>query len=254
MLDLVTAMKGYKLNTAEGDIGTAKQFYFDDQYWTIRYLVANTGNWLTGRQVLISPYAIKSVSAATHEMSVSLTKQQLEASPSLESDLPVSKQYEEQYYGYYGWPTYWNGPYVWGMYPEITRDSDAWRASKAESEQWDPHLRSTAEVEGYTVNATDGDVGKIADFVIDDHSWTIRYLVVETGSWFAGHKVLVPPTWTKNVNWSDKQVEVSVSRSMIEHAPVFTGADMLTREFEGSLYKHYDRNAYWADGDRHATL
>jgi uncharacterized protein YrrD len=254
MLDMVTAMKGYKLNSADGDIGTAKQFYFDDQYWTVRYLVADTGNWLRGREVLISPYAVNAVSAAKQQMFVTLTKKQLEESPGLGSDLPVSRQYEEDYYGYFGWPTYWNGPYVWGLYPDISRDPEAWRAEKKATESWDPHLRSTNEVEGYDVEASDGHVGKISDFVIDDQSWTIRYLVVETGTWFSGKKVLVPPTWTDRISWSDKKVMVDVSRSKIEHATVFTGKEMLTREFERDLYKHYDRKGYWTDELRHAAL
>jgi hypothetical protein len=203
--------------------------------------------------VLISPYAVNAVSREKHQIFVSLTKKQLEDSPKLDTDLPVSRQYEDSYYGFYGWPVYWGGPNAWGMYPEITRDPDQWRGEMATADGWDPHLRSTKEVEGYELQATDGDIGKIVDFVIDDQSWSIRYLVVETGSWLAGKKVLIPPSWTERVSWEHKKVVVNVARSMIEHAPEYTGTEMLTREYESHLYRHYDRNGYWADEVRHAA-
>jgi hypothetical protein len=117
------------LNSLDGEIGKVKEFYFDDRHWTIRYLVADTGNWLTGRQVLISPYALVAVIKEEQQITIDLTKKQIEDSPSLNSDKPVSRQFEEAYYGYYGWPMYWDGPYMWGSYPYIVRDREKWRES-----------------------------------------------------------------------------------------------------------------------------
>ena len=114
MLYTAKTLKGYKLDSLDGEIGKVKEFYFDDRHWTIRYLVADTGNWLPGRQVLISPYALVAVNKSEEHISVDLTKKQIEDSPSLNSDKPVSRQFEENYYGYYGWPTYWSGPYIMG--------------------------------------------------------------------------------------------------------------------------------------------
>ena len=115
MLYTAKTLKGYKLDSLDGEIGKVKEFYFDDRHWTIRYLVADTGNWLPGRQVLISPYALNSCDTAKRRtLSVNLTKKQIENSPSLNSDKPVSRQFEEDYYGYYGWPPYWSGSSVVG--------------------------------------------------------------------------------------------------------------------------------------------
>jgi len=114
MLNEAKTLKGYKLDSLDGEIGKINEFYFDDHHWTIRYLVADTGNWLTGRQVLISPYALAAVNKERENIAISLTKKQIQDSPSLESDKPVSRQFEEAYYGYYGWPRYWSGPYMWG--------------------------------------------------------------------------------------------------------------------------------------------
>jgi len=102
MLNKVKTLKGYKLKCIDGEIGKVKEFYFDDHHWTIRYLVADTGNWLVGRQVLISPYALDGVNNEDQYIIINLTKNQIENSPSLDSDKPISRQYEKNYYTYYG--------------------------------------------------------------------------------------------------------------------------------------------------------
>jgi len=194
MLDKVKTLDGYKLaNHDEGEIGTVKDFYFDDQYWIIRYLVAGTGRWLTGRQVLLSPYALVAVIPEKHHITVKLTKQQIESSPTLSSDKPVSRQFEESYYGYYGWPMYWSGSYTWGAYPYLERDDERRPELNPEEKGWDPHLRSIREVSGYHIHATDGELGHVEDFVIDDETWAIRYLIVDTRNWLPGKKILIAP-------------------------------------------------------------
>ena len=140
LLNKVKTLKGYKLDSLDGEIGKVKEFYFDDKYWTIRYLVADTGNWLSGRQVLISPYALRAVNKEEQNIAIDLTKKQIEDSPSLDSDKPVSRQFEEYYYGYYGWPMYWYGPYVWGPYPYpySVRDSETLKKYQAEKKMGSP--------------------------------------------------------------------------------------------------------------------
>ena len=147
MLFKTKTLKGYKLDSLDGEFGEVKDFYFDDQHWAIRYLVANTGNWLTGRQVLISPYALVAAIKAEEHIAVDLTKKQIEDSPPLNSDKPVSRQFEESYYGFHGWPMYWGGPFMWGPYPYIARDRESWNQPTLQDEKaWDPHLRSTDSV------------------------------------------------------------------------------------------------------------
>ena len=124
MLSKAKTLQGYKLESRDGEIGKVNEFYFDDRHWAIRYLVADTGKWLTGRQVLISPYALVAVNKEEQHITIDLTKKQIEASPSLYSDKPVSRQFEQAYYGYYGYPMYWGGPYMWGPYPYLVRDRE----------------------------------------------------------------------------------------------------------------------------------
>jgi uncharacterized protein YrrD len=247
MLIKAKTIKGYKLNGYDGEIGKVEEFYFDDHYWTIRYLVANTGNWLSDRNVLISPYALNTVNKEGQIIDIDLTKKQIEESPPLSSDKPVSRQFEETYYGYYGWPIYWGGPYIWGYSPYIVRDQKKWREFTKEEKAWDPHLRSTHDVDGHDIHATDGEIGHVDDFVIDDETWEIRYLVIDTKNWLPGKKVLVSPNWIERVSWSESAVFVNLSRDEIKNSPEYTEELMLTREYETELHGHYNRKGYWVD-------
>jgi uncharacterized protein YrrD len=243
----VKTLKGYKLDSLNGEIGKVEEFYFDDQHWTIRYLVADTGNWLTGRQVLISPYALVDVNKKEEQIAINLTKKQIEESPSLSSDKPVSRQFEEAYYGHYGWPMYWGGPYMWGSYPNIVRDSEKWRESTQWDKAWDPHLRSTHEVRGYYIQATDGEIGHVEDFIIDDETWAIRYLIIDTRNWWPGKKILVSSQWIERVSWSESKIFVNITGETIKQSPEYTEESLSTRDYETGLHRHYNRRGYWAD-------
>lgn len=245
MLHRAKTLVGYKMNGRDGELGRVKEFYFDDRHWAIRYLVADTGNWLTGRQVLISPYALAAVIDGTKHIGIDLTKKQIEDSPSLESDKPVSQQFEASYFGYYGWPLYWSGQYMWGSYPYIVHERDRSKASAGDEKPWDPHLRSTHGVCGYHIQAEDGEIGHVEDFIIDDETWAIRYLVVDTQNWWPGKKVLVSPKWIERVSWRESKVFVNLSREIIRQSPEYTGESLPTREFETEMHRHYDREGYW---------
>ena len=249
MLHKARTLKGYKLDSLDGEIGKVKEFYFDDQHWAIRYLVADTGNWLTGRQVLISPHALLAVSEKEEHITIDLTKKQIEDSPSLNSDKPVSRQFEETYYEYYGYPAYWGGPYMWGSlsYPLIARDHGQWRESTQNGKTWDPHLRSTHDVSGHHIQAADGEIGHVDDFIIDDETWAIRYLIIDTRNWWPGKKVLVSPRWIERVSWSELKVFVNLPRETIKQSPEYTEESLLTRDYEARLHRHYNRDGYWVD-------
>ncbi len=247
MLLSARMLTGYTLNCRDGQIGRVKGFYFDDRHWTVRYLVAGTGEWLAERQVLISPYALGAVNPTTGDIVVDLRKQQIEDSPPLDSDRPVSRQFEDAYHGYYGWPRYWAGSNVWGAYPEIARSPAEWTAPLVHERPEDAHLRSTHDVRGHHVEATDGGIGHVEDFLIDDRTWTIRYLVVGTRNWWPGKRVLVSPEWIDRVSWPEAKVFVHVNRDRIQHAPEYTDKTPLTRAFEISLMEYYKSPAYETD-------
>lgn len=236
-----------KLGAVDGEIGKVKDFYFDDRFWTVRYLVADTGNWLTGRLVLISPYAVASVEEDDKIIGTRLTMQQIEDSPAPEADLPVSRQFEMQYHDYYRWPYYWYGPYAWAMYPNPVPVVEPVTAEEKES--WDSHLRSVDEVEGYRVGALDDHIGHISDFIIDDESWAIRYLVIDTRDWLPGKHVLLSPGWTTDVDWASRTVTVDLTADAIKHAPEYDRDTPITRDYEVKLFSHYALEGYWGGGE-----
>lgn len=175
MLRSVKNLKNFKLRTRDGDLGKVREFYFDDKYWTVRYLIAETNGWLSGRRVLISPYALQPANEAEELLPVDLTMEQIEKSPSLASDEPVSRQYERLYHDYYNWPMYWGGPFMWGSTPRMMRNvSVLHKADLRREEAWDPNLRSTNDVTGHNIQAQDGEIGHVEDFIIDDEIWAIR--------------------------------------------------------------------------------
>ena len=265
MLQRAKDLNGYKLGAIDGEIGKVSEFYFEDQSWTIRYLIADTGNWLSGRQVLISPYALSTASEADRVIPVNLTMQQIENSPPLDTDRPVSREYEGDYYSYYGWPVYWGGPYAWGPSPSPVRERREW--SQAADDAYasgqehglekfanaarhatveDPHLRSTADVTGRDIQAKDGEIGHVGDFVIDDETWAIRYLIVDTRNWWPGKKVLISTQWIERISWAESKVFINLTRDAIQQSPEYTAETLITRDHEIKLHRHYDREGYWA--------
>ena len=246
MLHRTKDFKDYPLKAKDGEIGKVKEFYFDDQNWIVRYLVVDTGTWLTGKRVLISPYAV--AGEIRDAIPVNLTKQQVQESPFPESDLPVSRQFEMKYYAYYGWPMYWQGPYIWGAASEPYHGPIEPVDTPAQ-EQGDPHLRSMQDVTNYRIQAQDGEIGHVEDFIIDDHNWSVRYLLVDTRNWWPGKHVLIPPSWASSISWHESKVFVDLNRQTIKDAPEFDARISLARGYEEKLYRYYNRKAYWSEDE-----
>lgn len=199
MLQSIQHRYGQTIRATDGEIGHVKDFYFDDENWTVRYLVADTGGWLTGRLVLISPHAFGHLYPEGEVLLVNLTRQQIEDSPSIDEHMPVSREHEEQYHQHYGYDYYAESMPMWGLtgYPVII---PAQTEAVAKQGAADAHLRSVRELNGYSVEANDGTVGTISDFLIDGRTWTIRDLIVECGHWYAGDKVAVPTEMIARIN------------------------------------------------------
>lgn len=247
----------------DGDVGKVNDLYFDDDAWAIRYLVVDTGTWLSSRKVLISPISIQKPDWTAHRLAAAITRDQVKNSPDIDTDKPVSRQHEVQYLDYYGYPGYWGGAGMWAggmvpmaMYPGYAglagntpeREQAIAERASAEREQHrndDPHLRSCAAVIGYHIHATDGEVGHVDGFLIDDETWAIRYLVVNTSNWWMGHKVLIAPQWIGGVHWSDQAVTVDLTREAVKAAPVYDPSTEMDRQREAGLYTHYSRAPYW---------
>jgi sporulation protein YlmC with PRC-barrel domain len=253
MLRSARELNGYTIQATDGEVGSVSDLLFDDEHWTVRYLVVDTGGWLPGREVLISPISFGRVDWSTRRFHVQLTRKQVEDSPGIEADMPVSRQHEGRFYGYYGWPVYWGGAGIWGPYmypgpllpPPGALPAERRELVEQEEEQYDSHLRSSREVTGYGVQARDGDIGHVEDFLLDDESWQIRYLAVDTVNWWPGKKVLLPPEWLGEVSWIGRSVSVDLLRRTIQNAPEWDPSRPLGRRYEQRLHDYYGRKGYW---------
>lgn len=251
MLRSTKDITGYTLLASDGEIGRCQDFLFDDRSHAIRYMVAKTAKWLPGRKVVLSPAFLEQPDDEQRLLPLRLTCKQIEDSPPLDEHAPVSRQYESQFHEYYALPFYWTGPGPWSIHPDDNgalqpvADTDTDTAKEVAEEEG--HLRSTSEVSGYYIEASDGEIGHVQNFLVDDRSWTLRYLVVDTRNWLPGRRVLVSMQWLKSVRWADRSVTVDLTRDAIERAPEYDPGEPFRREDEIELHRYYDRPFYHDD-------
>lgn len=255
MLRKVTDLNGYSLHAIDGELGKVKDVFFDDEKWTIRYLVVETGSWLNSRQVLISPYSVESVNGGDQSITVRLTQQQVKDSPDIDTHQPVSRQMESSLTHYYGLGNYWVGPELWGTgaYPIVGAPTDGHIPNRAEellaraSDNPDDYrLRSADNVKGHHIQGTDEEIGHVEDFLFDDENWALRYFVVDTRNWWpGGRKVLLATHWIDQIDWAQSLVRVRLTQEQIRNSPEYDPDMPLTRETETSIHLHYGMRNYW---------
>ncbi len=247
----VKSFTGFSLEATDGEIGKVKELYFDDHSWTVRYLVVETGSWLSGRKVLISPASLLMPKWDEETFPVNLTRKQIENSPAVDTDRPVSRQEELKLYQHYSWPDYWNsGMYngamgMWGMpMPPVSDMEEQVKNSlnvPAESMDEDTHLRSTKELNGYSIDAADGKIGDVDDFLIDYRNWEISFLVVDTGNWLPGRKVLLSPAWINKISWKTSFVEVALTIEAVKNSPEFDRDQPVSDSYRDMLFTYYGK-------------
>jgi hypothetical protein len=255
MLRVGSVLQGYSIEATDGGIGSVSDFLFDDSTWKIRWLVVDAGTWLTGRKVLVHPSALGTPDDARLQFPVKLTRQQVKDSPDVFRDQPVSRQMERNLYGYYGWDPLWGGS-LFGMgsnaiaQPLVPRPffGDGTLMESAEvgmhPEEGDPHLRSMASIAGYHMHATDGVIGHVETLLIDDATWSVRYLIVDTRNWWFGNSVLVSPYAVKEIDWSINQIRLDVTRDQVKSSPPWQPAETVNEEYEKRLHAHYQWPGY----------
>lgn len=251
---------GMKVSANDGEFGTIGQFLFDDESFAIRYVVVNTGNWLTRKEVLISPISIANVDFDRAVVSVDLSKEQIEKSPSVDTDMPVSREKEKEYHDYYTWPYYWeqaaywqpNGPLGMPMpagMPRRDPPPNYKPASANNREVADTRLRATKEVTGYKIQATDGVFGHVEDFIIDDLSWVIHYIVVDTISYWPSKWVLVSFECISDIRWSESRVSVDLPKEVIQSGTEYVPGRPIPKPVCDSLLRYQGKPHYWKPGD-----
>lgn len=222
-------LEGYGVSATDGELGSVVDFLFDDQHWVVRYLVVETGGFLGGRRVLISPISFRQIDWSTRRFQLALTMDKIRNSPSIDVDKPVSRQHERDYYEYYGYPYYWGSTGIWGMgFNPGLLGGDDWTDRPSEHSEpagGDVHLRSAAEVRGYHIQGSDGAIGHLQDFIIDEETWGVCYLAIDTRNWWFGKEVLVAPRLATHISWADRTVHVDLSRDGIKNGPEWGATD-----------------------------
>ncbi|MDH4153781.1 MAG: PRC-barrel domain-containing protein [Nitrospira sp.] len=234
----VCELRTYTLHATDGDVGSVEDLYVDDESWAVRYLVVNTDGWLLGRRVLLAPVAIARIDEAPRLIHLVLDRDQIERCPPPDSAKPVSRAYEDALYRHFQWAPYWlpgpsplvypTRPWLITPYPPIT---------SGPLDQ--PHLRSSAQITGYSIQASDGTIGHVEDVVVDDEEWHLRYLEVDTREWLPGKRVLVSSAWIDHISWTDRSVVMTLSQEAIQSAPAYDPSKLITPEYELELFEHY---------------
>jgi hypothetical protein len=249
MLRKASAIHGYAIAASDGRIGTVSDFLFDDAIWMIRWLVVDTGNWLSGRKVLLPPTVLGQLDPYGRKFAVGSTMQQVKDSPGIDTERPVSRQIETNIYDYYGWHPYWGagrfmGGYGYGggaMPVSPVPDSKLLEEdiAAAQRNNDDPHLRSIEAVTGYHIHASDGEIGHVEDFLVEDADWSIQYLVVDTQNWWPGKTVLISPRSAQEIDWTDNLVHLNVDRQRVKDSPAYDASTMIDPTYEKNFRSHY---------------
>ncbi|MFA9555726.1 PRC-barrel domain-containing protein [Evansella sp. AB-rgal1] len=255
MLTFASRILEYNVQATDGELGKVKDIYFDEDNWVIRYLVIDTRKWLPGRKVLVSPISFDSVDFENGMVNILETKESIKDSPSLEEHEPISRKHEILLHAHFGWPHYWSyfdNNRLWGDFntPHELGNTTETEVDKLTPEQEDERkLRSVNDIKGdftgYTIQATDGEIGHVSDFMISDDSWKVRYFVVETKNLLAGKFVVLSVDWINSISWTDKRLVVDLPKDAIKNGPFFELDAPLTREEEMELYESFQRTPYF---------
>jgi hypothetical protein len=256
MLWNASVINGYAIAASDGRLGTVSDFLFDDASWLVRWLVVDTGHWPSGRKVLLSPFALGHLDPKKREFSVELTMQQVKDSPDVDTDRPVSRQIETNIYDYYGWSPYWGNGLFTDSYGYVGRDAVGVTPilgsrrplgsrqrvediADTELSDDDPHLRSIETVTGYHIHASDGEIGHVEDFLVEDFDWSLRYLVVDTKNWWPGKKVLISPRSAREIDWTNQLVNLDVDRQKVKDGPAYDTSITVDQAYDETFLTYY---------------
>jgi uncharacterized protein YrrD len=266
MLHRLKEVIGCAITDSAGEVGYIKDIYFDDQTWVLRYYVVQTGTWLNSQEVLLSPVSVTMHDGKQIGFATSLSRQQVKDSPPLASDMPVSRQYEQQLSGYYGWGPYWSTlAYEWpsvyaypmagglGYYPysdEVAASQEYGSAMASQRESGDPCLRSMKEVRGYGIEATDGKIGHLEDLFLDSDSMRMSHFEVKTRNWLPGKHVVVDIAFVGTINWADEQISLRLSREEVRASPPYDPMMFIDEKYQSAISSYYHHLTQQSPGHR----
>jgi hypothetical protein len=240
MLKSLHQIIGYEIEARDEVAGKVRDLYFDDLAWVVRYFVVDTGSWLRGKRVLLAPAAVGEPRWAQQVVPSILTRRQIAGGPHASEDIPLSRQLQIELANAYGWQRWWTAAMETPIrLPALMPPAEA--RQDVQDDDWDPNLRSTSEVLGYHIQARDGELGQLDDFICDTNSWAIRYMVLDTRKWLPGRRVLLDLGWIDRLDWHAKRARVGLSREQIKNAPPFDPEAPINRAVEQRFYDYYGR-------------
>ena len=227
MLHLARKIRGATVLATDGEIGTVLDFFFEEERWTVRYILVDTGRWFSGKRVLISPMSVVAPWSRA-ELRVALTKNQVWNSPQIDSHA-MSRATESEVLRYYGHPIYWGAPGIWGGFET---PAALIAATPVPPRQEGPvvdieaqHLRSAHDSTGYHLHAADGEIGHVDDYLIGEQSWRIRYLLVDTSNWIGGKSVVVSTDMVTRIDAGRSTLHVEATRDAIRGGEPFASIE-----------------------------
>lgn len=244
MLQSIQNLLGFTLGATDGEIGKVKDFYIDDKTWKIRYLVVETGNWLFGRKVLLSPVAVQSPDRNEKVFPVNLTKDQIKNSPDIDTEKPVSRQQEKELHSHYSWPvdpgagvgfmtTGMVGGVIAPDVPFEERIAEEFRYHEKDTmsdrgpdpehphhQTGDPNLISFKDVKSYKIHTNDTEIGNVEDFLIDS-AWNIPFLVAKTGEWNSGKNISIATSQISRIDWKNSSIYIDQTMDFLKTIPEF---------------------------------
>jgi hypothetical protein len=226
----------YRLSAGDGDLGQIVKLLFDEETWTVRYIVVRT----RGQDVFVSPVGITSVDNTRGIVVAGSTGEALRAAPSFDTGQPVTRSQESDYFDYHGWHAYWEGESRWGdaacpgplLSPPRSEERTVVRSASCDS-----FLRVTDDVEGFSVQCPEGELGCVKDLLIDLRTWAIRYTLIDTGE----RRLLLSPHWIDQIGWLERTMIVDIPAGMLRKAPPYGTGHPVTDDYERRLFTHYGK-------------
>jgi sporulation protein YlmC with PRC-barrel domain len=246
MLRSANAILGYSIHAKDGDLGKIKDLYVEEKKWCVRYMIVATGNWLSGREVLIARTCFgDTIDREAKKFGLTISKEKIKNAPDIDTKKPVSRQKEQELFAYYNWPIYWTGDEVDKWYLNFAMQKNL---MQSRGKNTCVNLRSVKEITGYKIGAKDGDIGHVDDVIVDDGDWCVRHLVVDTGTWIPGRKVLVSVIWEADISWEDQEISLPMlTKEQIKDSPDYDPSTPINEEYEKRLYDYYGRAKIQSD-------
>ncbi|MDF3130970.1 PRC-barrel domain-containing protein [Kiritimatiellaeota bacterium B1221] len=222
------SLRGFTLKAKNGEIGRVRDLLLEEGSWTVRWIVVDTGKWLLGRKVLLSPLAFGAADFEEKNLPVDLDREQIEGAPHLDEHAPVSREYEKTYYDHYQWPYYWMGGGIWGSAAHpiglhtLNADRNINLKEPPLPEEKDVVLRSGHELTKYELKAGDETLGYVDDILLDTKDWTVRAIQFDTRKWFQGKILRLSPTKISRVSWQEHRIVIdseSIDKSDLNQIP-----------------------------------